>query len=62
MNHPAQRYNNVSPIRTVITTITRKSVNILNLFFIVFGFSSSFSSAKKPKHSRKVPLVKKNLS
>ena len=28
MNHPAQRYNTMSPIRTVITTITRKSVNI----------------------------------
>ena len=27
MNHPAQRYNTMSPIRTVITTITRKSVN-----------------------------------
>ena len=26
MNHPAQRYNIMSPIRTVITTITRKSV------------------------------------
>ena len=29
MNHPAQRYNTVSPIRTVITTITRKSVNMV---------------------------------
>ena len=27
MNHPAQRYNIMSPIRTVIATITRKSVN-----------------------------------
>ena len=27
MNHPAQRYNTMSPFRTVITTITRKSVN-----------------------------------
>ena len=29
MNHPAQRYNTMSPIRTVITTITRKSVNMV---------------------------------
>ena len=29
MNHPAQRYNTISPIRTVITTITRKSVNMV---------------------------------
>ena len=29
MNHPAQRYNAVSPIRTVIATITRKSVNMV---------------------------------
>ena len=29
MNHPAQRYNIMSPIRTVITTITRKSVNMV---------------------------------
>ena len=29
MNHPAQRYNTMSPIRTVITTITRESVNII---------------------------------
>ena len=27
MNHRAQRYNTMSPIKTVITTITRKSVN-----------------------------------
>ena len=29
MNHPAQRYNTMSPIRTVITTIARKSVNMV---------------------------------
>ena len=29
MNHPAQRYNTMSPIRTVITTITKKSVNMV---------------------------------
>ena len=29
MDHPAQRYNTMSPIRTVITTITRKSVNMV---------------------------------
>ena len=29
MNHPAQRYNTMSPIRAVITTITRKSVNMV---------------------------------
>ena len=29
MNHPAQRYNIMSPIRTVITTITRKSVKMV---------------------------------
>ena len=29
MNHPAQRYKTMSPIRTVITTITRKSVNMV---------------------------------
>ena len=29
MNHPAQRYNTMSPIRTLITTITRKSVNMV---------------------------------
>ena len=29
MNHPAQRHNTMSPIRTVITTITRKSVNMV---------------------------------
>ena len=28
-NHPAQRYNIMSPIRTVITTITRKSVKMV---------------------------------
>ena len=29
MSHPAQRYNIMSPIRTVITTITRKSVKMV---------------------------------
>ena len=29
MNHPAQRYNIMSPIRTVITTLTRKSVKMV---------------------------------
>ena len=29
MNHPAQMFNNMSPIRTVITTITRNSVNMV---------------------------------
>ena len=29
MNHPAQRHNIMSPIRTVITTITRKSVKMV---------------------------------
>ena len=29
MNHPAQRYNTMSPIRIVITTITRKSVDMV---------------------------------
>ena len=29
MNHPAQWYNIMSPIRTVITTITRKSFNMV---------------------------------
>ena len=36
MNYPAQMFNNVSPIRTVITTITRNSVNI----FVQKGFCS----------------------
>ena len=29
MNYPAQMFNNMSPIRTVITTITRNSVNMV---------------------------------
>ena len=29
MNYPAQMFNNMSPIRTVITTITRKSVKMV---------------------------------
>ena len=44
MNHPAQRYNTMSPIRTVITTITRKSVNILGFSSFVFFFFGGFSS------------------
>ena len=32
INYPAQMFNNMSPIRTVITTITRNSVNIFPFF------------------------------
>ena len=42
MNHPAQRYNTMSPIRTVITTITRKSVNRYT-FKAFFFFGVIFS-------------------
>ena len=47
MNHPAQRYNTMSPIRTVITTITRKSVNtnpLLSIFkFLILQFLNFFN-------------------
>ena len=45
MNHPAQRYNIMSPIRTVITTLARKSVMSEKLFILThFAFVDCVNS------------------
>ena len=63
MNHPAQRYNTMSPTRTVITTITRKSVNIKmkkvkNVFF--FKNVDFFQKLKNCKKTRALKHGKKH--
>ena len=55
MNHPAQRYNTVSPIRTVITTIARKSVNKKTFFFQHFLKKKPFFSKKNLSQKKKKP-------
>ena len=64
MNHPAQRFNTMSPIRTVITTITRKSVNsrgyvLRKLMYKRAEVRREIATRERGRHSMKKEREKK---